>query len=253
MLNSNKLMQGKPLVFLDNCSTSFKPQSVIDTITNYYSGITSNSHRGDYDLCYNMDVLVEESRKTIARFINCESKEVVFTSGTTNSINLVAWGYGIKNLKAGDEILLTEAEHASNILPWYKVAEMTGAIVKFVPLDSCGRLTAENLEKTISEKTKIVSFAHIGNVLGYIADIKKIAEVAHNHGAIIVVDGAQSVPHIKTDFKDLDIDFLCFSAHKMCGPTGIGALVGKYDLLNSMDPMFMGGGMNVKFNLCGQV
>ena len=253
MLNSGKLMQGKPLVFLDNCSTSFKPQCVIDSITNYYTNATSNSHRGDYDLCYNMDVLVDDTRKAIAKFVNAESREVVFTTGTTGSINLVAWGYGFKNLKKGDEILITEAEHASNILPWYKIAELTGAVVKFVPLDSKGRLTVENLSSVISNNTKIVSFAHIGNVLGYICDIKAIAKVAHENGAVIVVDGAQSVPHIKTDFKELDIDFLCFSAHKMCGPTGIGALVGKYDLLQDMDPLFMGGGMNVKFNTCGGV
>ena len=253
MLNSDKKMQGKPLVFLDNCSTSFKPQSVIDSITNYYTNATSNSHRGDYDLCYNMDVLVDNTRKVIAKFINADSREVVFTTGTTGSINLVAWGYGFKHLKKGDEILLTEAEHASNILPWYKIAELTGAVVKFVPLDEKGRLTVENLSKVISNKTKIVSFAHIGNVLGYICDIKSIAKLVHENGAVIVVDGAQSVPHIKTDFKELDIDFLCFSAHKMCGPTGIGALVGKYDLLQDMDPLFMGGGMNVKFNTCGGV
>lgn len=253
MLDGSKKMQGKPLVFLDNSSTSFKPQCVIDAITNYYSGITSNSHRGDYDLCYNMDVLVENARKATARFVNCDSNEVVFTTGTTGSINLVAFGYGFKHLKEGDEILLTEAEHASNILPWYKVAELTGALVKFVPLDEKGRLTPENLRLVISNKTKIVSFAHVGNVLGYVCDIKEIAKVAHEFGAVCVVDGAQSVPHLKTDFKDLDIDFLAFSAHKMCGPTGIGALIGKYDLLQDMDSLFMGGGMNVKFDKCGNV
>jgi cysteine desulfurase/selenocysteine lyase len=200
-----------------------------------------------------MDVLIDKTRETIAKFVNANKNEVVFTTGTTGSINLVAWGYGFKNLKKGDEILLTEAEHASNILPWYNIARLTGAVVKFVPLDEKGRLTVENLEKTITKNTKIVSFAHIGNVLGYICDIKSIAKVAHQYGAVVVVDGAQSVPHIKTDFKDLDIDFLCFSAHKMCGPTGIGALVGKYDLLQDMDPLFMGGGMNVKFNMCGDV
>ena len=251
MLDGSKTMQGKPLVFLDNCSTSFKPQSVIDSITNYYAGITSNSHRGDYDLCYNMDVEVDNARKAIARFVNCDKNEVVFTTGTTGSINLVAFGYGMKFLKPGDEIIITEAEHASNILPWYKVSELTGAVVKFAPIDEKGKLTPENLLKVITNKTKIVSFAHVGNVLGYACDIKTIAKIAHDFGAICVVDGAQSVPHFKTDFKDLDIDFLAFSAHKMCGPTGIGALVGKYDLLQSMDSVFTGGGMNVKFDTCG--
>ena len=253
MYRNNVTMQKKPLIWLDNASTTFKPDCVIEAVTDYYTKETSNSHRGDYDLCYNMDMKVLESRKAVARFINSDSREVVFTSGTTNSINLVAFGYGVKYLKAGDEILLTQAEHASNVLPWFKVAEMTGAVVKYIPLEKDGRLTAENLEKTITDKTKIVAVAHVTNVLGFIAPAKELAKIAHKHGAIFVLDGAQSVPHIKTDVKDMDVDFLACSGHKLCGPTGIGVLYGKYELLNMMEPFMTGGGMNAKFDMCGDV
>lgn len=248
MLDGNKTMQGKPLIYLDNCSTTFKPQCVIDAITKYYTEMTANSHRGDYDLLYNMDVAVSESRKAVARFVNCEENEVVFTSGDTASLNTIAYGYARKILAPGDEILITEQEHASNVLPWYQVAKMTGATVKLIELTRDGDITVENLEKAISQKTKIVAVAHVSNVIGYTVDIKKIAKVVHEHNAIIVVDGAQSVPHIKTDFKDLDIDFLTFSAHKMCGPTGIGALIGKNSLLDYMDAFLLGGGMNMVFD-----
>ena len=251
MLNDDKMMQNKKLIFLDNCSTTFKPQFVIDEVMNYYVNETSNSHRGDYDLCFNIDQKVLKARENVARFVNADVNEVVFTSGTTMSINLIAYGYGLKTLKKGDEIIISEAEHASNVLPWYRLAELTGAIVKFVDLDERGIVTVDNLKKVITNKTKIVSFAHITNVLGYIIDVEGIAKVAHEHGAICVIDGAQSVPHIKTDFKKWDIDFLAFSAHKMCGPTGVGALIGKHHLLEMMDPFLMGGGMNVKFDKCG--
>ena len=252
MLN-NKTMQGKPLVFLDNSSTTFKPQCVIDAIENYYSNITSNSHRGDYDLCYNMDVQIDEVREAVARFINCENKEVVFTSGTTDSLNKLATAYAYKYLNEGDVILLSEAEHASNVLAWFKASEISGAKVRYIPLDSEGRITVDNLKKVISNKVKVISIAQVGNVLGYLADIKEIAKVAHEYGAILVVDAAQSAPHIKIDFKVLNCDFLAFSAHKMCGPTGVGVLVGKYDLLNSLDPTHLGGGMNAKFFKDGEI
>ena len=252
MLN-DKTMQGKPLVFLDNSSTTFKPTCVIEEINKYYMDETSNSHRGDYDLCYNADQNLLKARETVAKFVNCDINEVIFTSGASMSLNLVAWCYGLKNLKKGDEIVLSHAEHASNLLPWYRISELTGAVLRFIPLDDEGRITLENARKTISEKTKIVSLAHITNVLGFIVDVKSIAKMAHEVGAIMVVDGAQSVPHLKTDFKDLDIDFLAFSAHKMCGPTGMGALIGKYSLLEKMDPLFTGGGMNVTFDDKGNI
>ncbi len=253
MLNNNVTMQKKPLVFLDNCSTTFKPQCVIDAEMEYYTLTTSNAHRGDYDLSVLMDSKIEEARETIARFVNCDKNEVVFTYGTTASLNLVAFGYGLKFLKPGDEIIISEAEHASNILPWFEVSKLTGAKVKYIPFDDQGRLTADNLMKVISKNTKIVSIANIGNVLGYITDVKSMAKIAHQFGAIMVVDGAQSVPHFKTDFKDLDCDFLAFSAHKMCGPTGIGALIGKYDLLDKMNPYVVGGGNNSTFDNTGAV
>ena len=252
MLNGTK-MQNKPLVYLDNCSTTFKPQCVIDAISEYYTKYTANSHRGDYDLLYQMDVKVDQARKTVADFIGADTKEVVFTDGATGALNLVAYGYGLKNLKKGDEIIISVSEHASNVLPWFRISELTGAVIKYVPLTDDGRLVPENILKVITKNTRIVSLAQVGNVLGYIVDVKGFAEIAHEYGAIMVVDGAQSVPHMRVNFKDLDIDFLAFSAHKMCGPTGIGALVGKYDLLCSMDPLLCGGGMNSTFKKDGEV
>ena len=243
-----KKMQGKPLVFLDNASTTFKPQCVIDAMNKYYTEMTANSHRGDYDLCNNVDVEVQKTRETVARFINSEVNEVVFTTGDTEALNLVAYGYGLEFLKPGDEILLSEAEHASNVLPWYRICELTGAKVVFVELDD-KKITVESVRNAFEKyhNIKIVSLAHVGNVLGYMINAKEIASIAHSHGAILVLDGAQSVPHTPIDFKDLDVDFLAFSAHKMCGPTGIGCLIGKYDLLQKMATFKTGGGMNVKF------
>ena len=248
MFSNSVRMQGQPLVFLDNASTTFKPRQVVEAIEKYYTEETSNSHRGDYDLCYNADKRIDETRATVARFLNADKKECVFTSGATMSVNLVAYGYALKHLKKGDEILLSVAEHASNTLPWFRVAELTGATISYIKLNKEGRITLDNVKKALNEKTKIVAIAQIGNVLGYLADIKSIAKLAHEKGAIMVCDGAQSVPHMKTDIKDLDVDFLSFSGHKMCGPTGIGVLYGKYELLQKMDPVFAGGGMNVYFH-----
>ena len=244
----NKKMQGNNLVYLDNASTTFKPQCVIDAIDDYYLNQNANSHRGDYDLMFNVDKRIQETRETIAQFINSESREVVFTSGDTMALNLVARAYGLKFLKPGDEIIVSEAEHASNLLPWYEVSHLTGAIIKFVSIDDNQCITLDSLRKILSPKTKVVSLAQISNVLGTSIDIKEFAKEIHKVGAIFVVDGAQSVPHIKVDFKDSDVDFLTFSAHKMCGPTGIGCLIGKYELLQNMDPYILGGGMNITFN-----
>lgn len=249
----NKTMQNHPLVFLDNASTTFKPYKVIEYTDRYYKDMTSNSHRGDYDLCYYMDEEVRKTRLAVSRFINCDENEVVFTSGTSMSINMIAWGFGFKFLKKDDEIIISEAEHASNVLPWFKISELTGAKIVYVPLMEDGRITSENLRKVISKKTKVVALAHVGNVLAYTLPVKEICKIAHEYGAIVALDGAQSVPHMKIDFKDLDVDFLSFSAHKMLGPTGIGCLIGKYDLLEKMDPLLSGGGMNAKFHLCGDV
>ena len=242
-------MQGHDLVFLDNASTTFKPFAVIKAEEDYLTRFTSNTHRGDYDLCFANDSKVAEARRVVGEFIHAKDNEIVFTSGTTMSINFIAYGYAEKFLKKGDEVLITVAEHASNILPWYEVAKKTGCKISFIPLDKEGRLTPENVKKVISNKTKIISVAQVTNVLGFVNDIKEIAKIAHQFGAIIACDGAQSVPHMKVDVKELDVDFLSFSGHKLCGPTGIGVLYGKEELLEKMDPVLTGGGNNVKFEI----
>lgn len=248
----NKKMQNHRLIYLDNASTTFKPRYVLNAIEDYYCNFTANSHRGDYDIAHKVDEEYGLAREKVASFINANANEIVFTSGASMSLNMIAHGYG-KLLNEGDEILLTQAEHASNVLPWFYVAKEKKCQISYIPLDEKGRLTPDNLRKVISKRTKIVSVAHVTNVLGYVIDIKKICEIAHEFGAIVVCDGAQSVPHMKTDVKDLDVDFLVFSGHKMCGPTGIGVLYGKYDLLDKMDPLLSGGGMNARFDTCGNV
>ena len=249
----DKKMQGHDLVYLDNASTTFKPQCVIDRMNKYYLEMNSNSHRGDYDLCYKMDLEVENVRKEVANFVNCEPNEVVFTSGDTESLNLIAYGYCLSFLNSEDGILLSKAEHASNAIPWFKISQLTGCKLYFVEtIDN--KIEPDDVRSAfdIHPNIKFASFASIGNVLGYKINVKEIAKIVHEHGAVISIDGAQSVPHTKTDFKDLDIDFLSFSAHKMCGPTGVGVLVGKYDILQSMDTFINGGGMNVTFNTNGE-
>lgn len=246
-------MQGKPLIYFDNAATSLKPQCVIDAVTEYYRDYTANAHRGDYDIAHHVDETYDGVRKKVADFIHCKPEEVIFTSGTSMSLNMVAYGYGIRKLGKEDEILITEAEHASNILPWFKVGEATGCKISYIELDDEGRLTVENLKKALNPHVKIVALAEITNVLGFSFDVKKFSEIIHENGAIFVLDGAQSVPHMKTDVKESDVDFLAFSAHKMCGPTGVGVLYGKYALLERMDPLMTGGGMNSKFDICGNI
>lgn len=252
MLRNNKTMQGHPLVFLDNASTTFKPDSVIEGINKYLKDETSNSHRGDYDLCNNVDVHIDEARQNVANFINADKDEIVFTSGDTMSLNFIAFGYCFKHLSKGDEILISQEEHASNVLPWFRLAELKGVVIKYIPLDDIGRITLDNVKKAITSKTKLLSVAHISNVLGHRIDIDSIIKYAHTKGILVSIDGAQSVPHIKVDVKKSDIDFLSFSGHKMCGPTGIGVLYAKKELLSDMDPVFLGGGMNVTFKLDGE-
>lgn len=252
LLNNVKEMQGHPLTFFDNAATSLKPQAVLDAMNEYYTSYSANTGgRGDYDLAFIVDEKFEEARGVVAGFINAEQRELVFTSGASMSLNTIAYSYAMNFLTKDDEILLTEAEHASNVLPWFHVAEKIGCKVNFIPLDEEGRLVPENLRKVISRKTKIVAVAEVTNVLAFQIDVKELARITHEYGAIIVVDGAQSVPHKKTDVKDLDIDFLAFSAHKMLGPTGIGALYGKYKLLEKMTPLLTGGGSSVGFDMCG--
>lgn len=243
----------KPTAYFDNAATTFKPQSVVDAVTRYYTEESVNIHRGDYDLSYQVSDEYEQARKAVARFIKANETEVVFTSGASASLNLVAYGWGQKFLQKGDVILSSEAEHASNILPWFKAAEETGAIIEYIELTDEGELTIESFRKAMHDKVKVVAVAHITNVLGFIAPLKEMAEIAHSFGAIISVDGAQSVPHIPTDVKDWDIDFLAFSSHKMIGPTGVGVLYGKYELLEKMDPFMLGGGSNARFDICGNI
>lgn len=253
MLSRERNKNQKPPIYLDNAATTFKPYSVIEACSKYYLEESANSHRGDYDLAFKVDTAVDRCREKVGKFINAKKTEIVFTSGCSMSMNLIAFGYGAKFLKEGDEILLTEAEHASNVLPWFRVAEMTGAKIKYIPLTKEGRLLPENLEKVINEHTKVVSVAQVTNVLGYKNDIKALSKIAHDYGAILVCDAAQSAPHMKIDVKDLDCDFLAFSAHKMCGPTGIGILYGKFNLLRITDPFMTGGGDNARFDMCGNV
>ncbi len=252
MLNG-KTMNDKPLVYLDNGATTFKPKQVIETVNHFYNDITSNIHRGDYEIAYKADVAYDHCRETIAKFINCEPKEVVFTSGASASLNMAAYSCGLCKLKKDDVILITEAEHASNVLPWFRVAEKTGAKVEYIPLTQEGRISIENFEAAMDERVRIVAVASVTNVLGYIAPVKQICEIAHKYGAIVVVDGAQSVPHMPTDVKEWDCDLLAFSGHKMIGPSGVGVLYGKYQILQEMEPMMLGGGANSRFDVCGNV
>lgn len=249
MFKNNKEMQGKNFVYFDNASTTFKPQSVIEKINKYYTSECVNSHRGDYDIAHKVDEQVLKTRRNVAKFINADINEVVFTSGATMSLNLIARGYGEKFLNKGDEILINEAEHASDVLPWFEIARKKGLVVKFIPLDEKGRITLDSIKACVTDKTKIISIAQVSNVLGYKNDVKEICSFAHSKSIIVCVDGAQSVPHMKADVKDIDCDFLIFSAHKMCGPTGIGILYGKYNLLNKMDSFLVGGGDNITFDL----
>ena len=247
MLNHN-------YIYLDNGATTWKPIQVIDKINEYYKDYTANAHRGDYDISLKVDLEYENARDIIKDFINAKSrKEVIFTSGTTNSLNMIANGFFKNILEPGDEIIITESEHASNILPWYELAKTNGVVIKYCPLDENHYVTLNNLKKVITPATKLISLAQITNVIGDIRPIKEICEFAHQNNIFVCVDGAQSVPHIKVDVQDLDCDFLAFSGHKMCGPTGIGILYGKLELLQELRPQNLGGGMNESFDSIEEV
>ncbi len=242
-------MLNKDIIYFDNGATSLKPGVVIDKVVDYYENYSANHQRGDYDISYKVDLEYENTRELVRDFIGAKKKEeIVFTSGTTESINMIANGFFSNLLEKGDEILITKSEHASNILPWFKLALKTGAVIKYIPLDENNFVTLDNVTKMITPNTKVISLAEITNVIGDIRPIKEITKLAHENNIFVVVDGAQSVPHKKIDVVDSDIDFLAFSGHKMCGPTGVGVLYGKYELLNSLDPVNLGGGMNESFN-----
>ena len=233
---------GKPLVYLDNAASSQMPRQVIDRLVRYQTTQHANIHRGVHTLSEVATAEYEAARGKLARFINArEEREVIFTSGTTEAINLVMHGYGRKYIGAGDEIILTTLEHHSNIVPWQMLAEETGALIRVVPISDAGELLIDEYENLFNERTKIVGFTHVSNALGTVNPVRQMIAFAHAHGVPVLVDGAQAAPHMQLDVQDLDCDFYAFSGHKLCGPTGIGILYGKAALLERMQP-FKGGG-----------
>lgn len=240
------------LVYLDSAATSLKPQCVIDAIVNFYSKHTSNVHRGDYDIAALNDRLYDDTRKAVAKLINCDTNEVVYTHNVSHSLNQIA--FGLKDqLTKEDTVLLTYAEHASNLLPWFYLQKEIGFKIEYIETDKQANISIDSFKKSMHQGVKIVSVAEVTNVLGSVQPIKQMCEIAHEYGAYMIVDGAQSVPHMPVDVKDLDIDFLGFSAHKMCGPGGVGILYGKKELLDQMEPVFYGGDMNARFDKEGNV
>ena len=235
-------VEGKPLVYLDNAASSQMPQPVIDRLVRYQSTEHANIHRAVHTLSERATAAYEEARAKLQRFINApDQREVIFTSGTTEAINLVMHGYGRKFIKAGDEIILTTLEHHSNIVPWQMLAEETGAILRVLPINDAGELCLDQFEPLFNARTRLVGVSHVSNALGSINPIKQMIALAHERGVPVLVDGAQAVPHLAVDVQDLDCDFYAFSGHKLCGPTGIGVLYGKAALLEKMQP-FKGGG-----------
>lgn len=250
MLNVAKLRKDFPvleenpkLAYLDNAASTLKPSCVIEAVDKYYRELGVNVHRGVYKLSYLATDAYEEARGKIADFIHASFDEIVFTRGASSALNLVASSYGMSTLKPGDEVITTELEHHSSCMPWMNVCEKTGATLKYVPLNTEGRITVEAFRSVLSENTKVVAITYVSNVMGYITPIEEIIQLAHENGAIVVLDAAQAIPHMPVDVKKIDCDFLAFSGHKLCGPTGIGVLYGKAKLLASMQPIEFGGDM----------
>lgn len=236
------------LVYFDNGATTLKPITVINKEIEYLSCYTANSHRGDYNNSFRVDDEIDNTRNLVKEFVNAKSKdEIIFTANATDSLNLVVNGYFKNNLKKGDEVVLNKAEHASNILPWLMLKKEIGIEIKYAPLNKDNTLSLDNIKKVITKNTKVVSFAEVTNVIGDTRDVKTIVEYCHKLGILVVVDASQSVPHKKVDVSSTDVDFLAFSAHKMLGPTGVGVLYGKYELLKKMLPVKYGGGMNLYY------
>ena len=242
-------MLKQDIIYFDNGATSLKPQCVIDKMTDYYENYSANAHRGDYEISYKVDMEYEDARDEVMHFINAKSKEeIIFTSGATEGLNMIANGFFANLVEPGDEILISTSEHASNVLPWFRLVKDYGCTINAIALDDSLHVTVENVRKSITPRTKIIALAGVTNVIGDVRPIKEIAALAHEHNIFLVVDGAQSIPHMKCDVEDLDVDFLVFSAHKMLGPTGTGVLYGKKELLEKLEPINMGGGMNESFD-----
>ncbi|MGG2971969.1 cysteine desulfurase [Geobacillus stearothermophilus] len=237
-------VNGHPLVYFDSAATSQKPLPVIEALDRYYREYNSNVHRGVHTLGTKATDAYEGAREKVRRFLNAQSaQEIIFTRGTTAALNLVAASYGRANVKEGDEIVITYMEHHSNLIPWQQLAKQTGATLKYIPMQEDGTIDLRDVEATVTEAAKIVAIAHVSNVLGTINPVREIARIAHERGAVVVVDAAQSAPHMKVDVQELDCDFLALSGHKMCGPTGIGVLYGKKKWLEQMEPVEFGGEM----------
>lgn len=247
-------MLNKGIIYFDNSATTLKPKSVIEEVSNYYSNYSANAHRGDYNISQIVDDKLNDVREKTRKFINAEKKEeIVFTSGATESLNVVIKGFLKNYLNSKDEILTTKAEHASLILPLFDVVGKTGSVIKYIPLNDDLTVSLENVKKMITNKTKVIVISHVTNVIGDIRPVEEICKYAHKLGILVIVDGAQSVPHEKVDVRSLDVDFLTFSAHKMLGPTGVGVLYGKEKYLKKVKPLIEGGGMNASFDSLGDV
>ncbi len=254
MFREDFMMLNQDIIYFDNAATTFKPKCVVDKISDYYNNYNASVHRGDYDISYKVDNEYESVRSIIKNFVNAEDEsEIIFTSGATEGLNLITKGFFENILDENDEILLTEGEHASNVLPWYAVSKNIGCNINYIKLDENYHVTIDNVLKAITPNTKVISLAHITNVIGDLRPIKEICKIAHEKDIFVVVDGAQSIPHKKIDMQNLDVDFFVASAHKICGPTGVGFLYGKYELLNNLKPLYLGGGMNESFNNINEV
>ncbi|CAI3449037.1 cysteine desulfurase [Enterococcus cecorum] len=239
----DQIVNDEPLIYLDNAATTQKPQAVLDVLNHYYLHDNANVHRGVHTLAERATAEFEAARKKVQQFIHANSnKEIIFTKGTTDSLNIVAQSYG-EFIQPGDEIVISKMEHHANLIPWQQLAKRKQAVLRYIPLTADGHLDVQAAKTIINEKTAIVALAQVSNVLGTVNPVKEMAQLAHQHQAIMVVDGAQAVAHIPVDVQDLDCDFYCFSGHKMCGPTGIGVLYGKQALLEKMEPVAFGGEM----------
>ena len=240
-------VNGRPLVYLDNAATSQKPRVVLDALQAYYENDNSNVHRGIHELSRRATVAYEESRAKVAGWVGAaEPAEIIWTRGTTEAINLMSTAWGLDNVGEGDEILISVLEHHSNIIPWQRLARRTGAVIKYIELDEQGRWILDELPRLLTDRTKVVAISHVSNALGTVNPVKRVAAAAHEVGALVLVDGAQGAVHMKVDVQDLGVDCYAFSGHKMCGPTGIGALWARRDLLDSMEP-YQGGGEMIHF------